>query len=229
MQISVIIPAYNAAATIGETLASVVGQTLPPDEIIVIDDGSIDGTARAALAVSASISIVSQSNRGAAAALNAGVKQASGDHLAFVDADDVWSRDKLEKQAGVLAQHSNFDGVGGHMGVFFCPTNGAEINKRYRLPDRPEPCWLLGALLLRRHCFDRCGLFAEHLCVGYSIDWYDRARAEGLVFAMQPSVVFHRRIHPASLSHRSLRSDRSMVEMARLAIGRRRQTGNTPQ
>jgi glycosyltransferase involved in cell wall biosynthesis len=225
MKISVIIPAYNAANTIGETLVSVVSQTLPPDEIIVINDGSSDNTASAALAVSPSVHIVSQSNQGAAAALNAGLRLAAGDHLAFIDADDIWSPDKLETQAGVLTRHSNLDGVGGFMSVFLCPSNSAETNKGYRLPDRPEPCWLLGALLLRRHCFDRCGLFAEHLWMGYSIDWYDRARAGGLVFAMQPSVVVHRRIHPNSLSHRSLRSDRSMVEMAWLAIGRRRQMG----
>jgi glycosyltransferase involved in cell wall biosynthesis len=201
----------------------VLDQATAPHEIIVVNDGSTDDTAQVASAVSSSVRVVSQCNRGAAAALNTGVRFSSGDALAFVDADDVWSSDKLELQSRVLDRQPELDGVGGFMCAFLCPTNKPEVNRRYRLSEQPEPCWLLGALLLRRRCFELCGLFPEQLSVGYSIDWVDRAWASGLVFSMQPSVVFHRRIHPGSLSHRSLRSDRSMLEMARLAIERRRE------
>jgi hypothetical protein len=71
--------------------------------------------------------------------------------------------------------------------------------------------------------------FAEDLSAGYFIDWYDRARAAGLVFGMMPSVVLHRRIRPGSLSHRSHKRDVAMVEMARRAIERRRRPGIVPQ
>ena len=225
MTISVIISAYNAEDTIADTLASVLAQTVPPDEIIVVDDGSTDQTAQVATAVSGSIRVVRQSNRGSAAALNAGLKLATGDVFGFVDADDLWERDKLATQARVLAERSELDGVAGYMSTFLCPTNDVETNKRYRLPDSPEPGWILGAMLLRRHCFERCDCFAENLSVGFYIDWYDRARIAGLVFGMIPNLVLRRRIRPGSLSHRSHKRDEAMVEMARRAIERRRAQG----
>jgi glycosyltransferase involved in cell wall biosynthesis len=109
MTISVIIPAYNAEATLAETLASVLGQTLPPDEIIVVDDGSTDHTAQIATAAANSIRIIRQNNRGAAAALNMGVKLATGDTLGFVDADDLWEPDKLGIQGRVLVERPELD------------------------------------------------------------------------------------------------------------------------
>lgn len=222
MTVSVIIPAYNAARTLSETLASVLAQTRPADEIIVVDDGSVDRTPNIAAASSGPVRVVRQNNRGAAAALNAGIALATGELFAFIDADDVWDQHKLAKQEHFLAVRVEVDGVGGHMSTFLCPTNDPGTNARYKLPLGPQACFLLGALMLRRHCFERCGTFSESLPVAYSIDWYDRAKSTGLVFGMLPDVVLHRRIHPGSLSHRSVRTDMSRVEMARRAIGRRR-------
>lgn len=229
MTVSVIIGAYNAEDTIGETLASVLGQTLPPDEIIVVDDGSTDRTAQVAAAVSNSIRVIGQSNRGPAAAVNVGVKLATGDALAFVDADDLWEREKLAVQVRVLAEKPKLDGISGHFSSFLCPTNDPETNKRYRLADKPEPGWVLGAMLLRRRCFERLEPFAENLWAGYFIDWFDRARAAGLAFGMSPDVVLRRRIRPGSLGHRSQKRDGAMVEMARRAIERRRGSDVLPQ
>ena len=226
MTISVIIPAFNAEATLAETLASVLAQTRLPEQTIVVDDGSTDRTAEIAAASSLAVSVVRQSNRGTPAAMNAGVELATGDHIAFVDADDLWTEDKLAAQMRALAAQPELDGVGGHVAMFLCPTNGQEVNQRYRLPDGPEPSWLPGAMLLRRRCFERCGRFDEQLRAGFFIDWYDRAMAAGLDFAMLPDVVLHRRIHPGSLSHRSSMRDGAMVEMARRAIERRRARGS---
>jgi glycosyltransferase involved in cell wall biosynthesis len=229
MTISVLIAAYNAEDTIAETLASVLKQTLQPDEIIVIDDGSTDHTAKVAAATSNSIRVFGQTNRGPAAALNMGVSLAKCDLLGFIDADDLWEQNKLAIQTSVLAEQTELDGVGSYVRMFFCPTNDEETNKRYRLPDGPEPSWLLGAMLVRRRCFQRCEAFADNLWAGFAIDWYDRACAAGLRFGMIPNVTLHRRIRPGSLSHRSQRRDAAMVEMARRAIERRRKRGEVPQ
>ena len=154
MNISVIIPAYNAQATLVETLASVLGQTRSPDEIIVVDDGSTDATAD--IAAAASVRVIRQANSGPAIALNAGVAQATGDLLGFVDADDLWTNEKLALQSTMLEEQCEFDGVGGFVSEFLCPRNDPHDNARYRLLSLPEPSWLMGALLLRRQCFDRC-------------------------------------------------------------------------
>src|SRR6516165_6137172 len=131
MTISVIIAAYNAEATLAETLASVLNQTLLPDEIIVVDDGSTDHTAKVAAAASNSVRVIGQTNRGPAAALNLGVELATGDLLSFIDADDLWERNKLAIQTRALAEQIALDGVASHVRMFFCPTNDQETNKRY--------------------------------------------------------------------------------------------------
>ncbi|WP_017444356.1 glycosyltransferase family 2 protein [Gayadomonas joobiniege] len=104
--ISVIIPAFNAENTIEETLHSVLQQTYPVHEIIVVDDGSKDNTLKKLYDMSSRyplIRFVNQNNQGVSAARNLAAKQATGDWLAFVDADDLWLPNKLAKQVEDLA------------------------------------------------------------------------------------------------------------------------------
>lgn len=102
--ISVIIPTYNRAGIVGEAIESVLGQSHPPDEVIVVDDGSTDDTLRVLEAFGGRIIVVSQANAGAAAARNAGAARATGDWLAFNDSDDRWSPDRVALLRADLAQ-----------------------------------------------------------------------------------------------------------------------------
>src|SRR6476646_2026610 len=105
--ISIIIPAFNAQATIEETIASVQNQTFSDFEIIVIDDGSTDDTLRIVQQISdPHLRIFSYSNGGTSVARNNGISQATGDYIAFLDADDLWTPDKLERQLQALKTHS---------------------------------------------------------------------------------------------------------------------------
>ncbi|HOM77565.1 MAG TPA: glycosyltransferase family A protein, partial [Anaerohalosphaeraceae bacterium] len=88
--ISVVIPAYNCQAYIRRAIDSVLGQSRPADEIIVVDDGSTDGTAEAVRTYGAKVILIQQENAGVSAARNAGIRAASGDWIAFLDADDEW-------------------------------------------------------------------------------------------------------------------------------------------
>jgi glycosyltransferase involved in cell wall biosynthesis len=97
MRISVVIPAYNAAQFIARTIASVHAQTLTPLEIIVVDDGSADGTAAVAEALGCRVMV--QRNAGVCAARNVGILAARGDWIALLDHDDIWLPEKLERQA----------------------------------------------------------------------------------------------------------------------------------
>ncbi|MBK9363216.1 MAG: glycosyltransferase family 2 protein [Rubrivivax sp.] len=101
--ISVVIPCYNARRWIGATIASVQAQTRPADEIIVVDDGSSDGSADWLRAHCPGVRVVEQVNAGVAAARNRGAACARGEWLAFVDADDIWLPDKLQRQLDAVA------------------------------------------------------------------------------------------------------------------------------
>jgi glycosyltransferase involved in cell wall biosynthesis len=97
--ISVVIPTYNHAAYLREAIDSALAQTLPPLEVIVVDDGSTDDTAAVLRCYGDRIRTIRQANAGVAAARNAGVAAVIGDYIAFLDSDDVWALDKLERQA----------------------------------------------------------------------------------------------------------------------------------
>lgn len=103
--ISVIIPAYNAARTVGATVDSVLAQTFTDFELIVVDDGSTDETADVVATRSdARLDLVRTENRGVSAARNRGLARATGAYVAFLDADDAWDPAKLERQLGALTQ-----------------------------------------------------------------------------------------------------------------------------
>src|ERR1035438_3408854 len=105
MKISVIIPAYNAAATIKATLEAVLSQTVSPHEVLVFDDGSTDNTADLLESYKPRVTVFRQSNQGAAHARNFLCAQARNDMLAFLDADDIWHPRYLEVQQRLIERH----------------------------------------------------------------------------------------------------------------------------
>ena len=100
-------PAYNAAAHIAEAVTSALRQTRPPDEIIVVDDGSTDETPRILQQFGPPVVCIHQQNRGPSAARNRGIEKATGDWIALLDADDLWSLRKLELQCAAIERVKN--------------------------------------------------------------------------------------------------------------------------
>lgn len=98
--VSAVIPAYNAAGCVGRAIRSVLAQTRPVIEILVIDDGSCDDTSSVAERFGPPVRVIRQANAGPSAARNRGAWAARGEWLAFLDADDTWLPPKLERQAG---------------------------------------------------------------------------------------------------------------------------------
>jgi glycosyltransferase involved in cell wall biosynthesis len=105
MKVSTIIPAYRAAKTIGRAVDSLLSQVRPPDEIVVVDDGSPDNLPDALAAYGNRVRLIRQPNGGAASARNRGIEAAEGDLIAFLDADDYWEPTKLQRQLAVLEEH----------------------------------------------------------------------------------------------------------------------------
>ena len=226
MQISVIIPAYNAAETLAETLDSVAHQTRQPDEIILVDDGSNDKTVAIAMVHSLAPKIISTSNQGAAAALNLGISAATGDVLAFLDADDLWLEVKTENQSELLRVEPDTGMVLSNMESFLCPSMTADVAARLAFQGGTQPGYLISTLMARRDVFTRYGVFDAALRTGYFIDWFSRMQAEGIKLRILPQIFLKRRVRQGTLSQRhsvngdSLSAD--FVEIARRSIARKR-------
>lgn len=107
LRFTVIIPAYNAEGTLARAIDSVLAQTLPVYEVLVVNDGSADGTAGVAAAYGHPVRLIDKPNGGAASARNAGLDAASGELVAFLDSDDYWERDKLERQRRLFVMCPN--------------------------------------------------------------------------------------------------------------------------
>lgn len=115
--VTVVVPAYDAARFVGETLRAACAQTYPRLEIVVVDDGSRDGTAAIVAAIAARddrVRLVRKANAGVAAARNTGIEAARGELVAILDADDLWHPHKIARQVEVLARH------GGDLGIVYC-------------------------------------------------------------------------------------------------------------
>lgn len=190
-RISAIIPAYNAAAYVGEAIRSVRAQVpARAVEIVVIDDGSTDGTAEA-LAGEAGPDLIfrRQANAGSAAARNAGVALASGDWLAFLDADDLWTADRLALQVAALDAEPGLEAVWGRVAEFRDAPDPAAQGAAAEHP---------GAVLISRAAFERAGGFPEAETYAEVVDWVSQLRAAGLRDRRLDRVVMHRRLHDAN-------------------------------
>ena len=103
--VSVVVPAYNRADRLQDTVASILAQTVQPLEVLIVDDGSKDDTARVCREFPSPVRYISRENGGSAAARNTGMRAAKGEYIAFLDADDVWEPTKLEIQLALHAAH----------------------------------------------------------------------------------------------------------------------------
>jgi glycosyltransferase involved in cell wall biosynthesis len=191
MKISVIVPLYNARAYICDAIDSILAQTRAADEIIVVDDGSTDGGGEILAAYGPKVRVIRQANAGAATALNKGIANATGDALAFLDSDDLWARDKLERQQSILLAKESVDCVFGLIQQF---DERVDPGKVRVLQDPQRGVSRIG-VLIRRAAFDRFGLFDESMRIVEFVPWYARASILGLTAEMLDHVVAYRRIH----------------------------------
>ena len=195
-KISVIVPVYNGEKYLWEALDSVLNQLVKPFEILVIDDGSTDSTAELARQYGECIRYIRRNNRGAAAARNDGVKSATGNYIAFLDADDYWDKQKLALQLREIKKPGAANMIFGMVSQFYSPETGEDFRQHYQCPRQPTNGAHPGMLLMKRADFLKVGFFSTEYKTGEFIEWYQHAQEAGMTSIFLPKVLMYRRIHP---------------------------------
>jgi glycosyltransferase involved in cell wall biosynthesis len=220
--ISVMIPAYNAAPYLGEAIESAFAQTHRPLEVIVVDDGSDDGTADVARGYGDRIRFAQQPRGGNGTARNTAVALAQGPYFAFLDADDRFLPDKLEAQLAALDADPALDVVFGHVREFVSPELPDEVRAGIRTPAEPQPWASPNLMLIRREAFERVGPFSSSLRVGVTVDWYARATELPLKALVLPQVVLERRLHTQNNGMRERDAKSQYIQVLKASMDRRR-------
>lgn len=220
--VSVIIPAYDRERLVGDAIDSVLLQDVPL-ELIVVDDGSTDGTADAIRAYGDVLRYHHQENRGIAGARNAGIALAQGEFLAFLDSDDVWMPEKLAHQFAALDANPELEAVFGHAEQFYDDAVDDEFRRRHPIKVQNAPATLSAAMLIHRAAFDRVGPFDPSVDYGVDVDWYLRANEVGLRTDVLTEIVYRRRLHENNVNTTDgAEANRARLRAIRRSLDRRR-------
>jgi glycosyltransferase involved in cell wall biosynthesis len=220
--ISVIIPAYNVAELIGRAITSVLSQEFPPQEILVIDDGSTDSTAEVVKNYPG-VKYVYKPNGGAASARNIGIANAQGDWVAFLDADDEWLPNHLQAVTSIIQNNNLVWGCGGFKSenwhitantIQYIDSRSEGVFQNYFQASSQAVTFSTIGMVIRRDVLLAAGMFDESMKTGEDLDlWYNIAHTHPAIgFAWPPTVIYHRR--PGSLT--DLATDTSKLYLALL-------------
>jgi glycosyltransferase involved in cell wall biosynthesis len=219
--VSVVVPVFNGAPFLAATLASVLAQDYPQRELIVVDDGSSDGSAEIAASVPGAI-VLRQSQQGPAAARNAGIAAARGSLISFLDQDDCWRPNKLSVQTGVMRARPELGmTITGHR-LFLEPGRTRPGWLRPDMLDRDLLGAMPGVLMVTRATFAQIGTFDPANVNASDVDWFLRALDLGVAWAAIPQVLLDRRIHSENQSAQVESCHAGFLAAVRLSIARKR-------
>jgi glycosyltransferase involved in cell wall biosynthesis len=220
--VSVIIPINNCERYIAEAIESVLAQTYKPIEIIVVDDGSTDKSAKIVKQYTPSVQYAYQSHSGIGAARNHGIELAHGNFFSFLDADDTWMKDKLTYQMEAFKRNPGLDMVFGHVINFYCPDLPEHMKNKIFCPSESMPGVSPGTMLIKKESFVRAGAFVTNWQLGEFLDWYIRAKEQGLTSFMVSRVLLRRRLHADNTGIRDRDSRNDYVRILKAFLDRRR-------
>jgi glycosyltransferase involved in cell wall biosynthesis len=217
--ISVIICAYNGGKYVGDAIISVINQSITPLEIIVVNDGSTDNTAEVIKSFGEKVKYIFKENQGLPAARNTGIIEARGNYITFLDQDDLYFEDSLEKQLAVFAKYKSVDVCAGHtIYTHLSKPNQSESPKASKKGFQI----LMGCTRLKKTVFDVVGLFDESLLMAEDVDMYLRIKEAGIPFAIHNNVVMAYRRHDSNITNNKMKAQLYFLRAIKKAKERRK-------
>ncbi|SMP66105.1 Glycosyltransferase involved in cell wall bisynthesis [Neorhodopirellula lusitana] len=223
--VSVVIPAFNAARFLSEAVASVEAQDYSRIEVVIVDDGSTDDTWEIANQIAirnGRVCCVQQANGGISSARNTGIRNCTGELLAFLDADDLWTSDRLEKQFLAAARFPDADYFTGQVHQFLDSSCQSTATVAEELSDGA----VAGTLLIPTERFHDVGWFDTQLKVAEFLDWHSRCSELGLHGHTVDSVLLQRRIHDTNTGKLQRDSRRDYLLAMKSHLDRKRRGEN---
>jgi glycosyltransferase involved in cell wall biosynthesis len=221
-RISVVVPVFQGERFLAAALDSIHRQSLPADEVVVVDDGSTDRSAAIAIEMAErwpALRVLRRENGGPSVATNHGIGATTGEFLTFLDADDLMVETRLEQQARHLGDHPGTDLVIGREEVLV--EEGAVAPAWIRAADDGTPRPYMMSMMVRRAAFDRVGGFDPSLRASQDLDWMVRARAAGLRMDILDAVLIRRRMHGDNLVYGTAAIRQGMLRALRGRLDRR--------
>jgi glycosyltransferase involved in cell wall biosynthesis len=212
--VSAFVAVRDAGKYLRESIDSILGQTRPPDEVVVVNDGSTDDSADILASYGDALRVFHQEASGYPVTFNRGLARTVGEVIACLDADDYWELDAIERRLDRLTQPDAPDAVAGMMVQFLSPELDGSDGRRFRFDAAPVPTTLFQTTIIRRAVFDRVGMLDETLTTSANIDWLSRARAAGMTVARVDALVLHRRIHRTNMGIRL--ADQKQTDLLRI-------------
>jgi glycosyltransferase involved in cell wall biosynthesis len=220
--VGVVIPTLDGERYLGEAIESVLRQTHQRLDVVVVDNGSTDATRDVARTYAPDVRCVALPHRGLGAARNVGVRAVRGDHVAFLDQDDVWADRKLELQLAQFGEPTPPDLVFGHAREFISPEHEPRLANRIRCVIDLRPAALPGTMLASRASIAKVGPFSTRWATNDFMAWLLAARRIGLREVMLADHVLSRRLHDSNFSHRADVTRAEYLHVLKESLDRRR-------
>ena len=219
MKASVIIPVYNGSQYLATTLESVLAQTYPLHEIIVIDDGSTDSSPDILRSYGDRLRVTRQENQGVAVARNVGLRQASGDVITFIDQDDLWPSRRTEALIAALRSNPNALVAIGQVEVLYERSGPPNDLDMFGTTLRE---FLVGSLCVRKEVFDLIGPFNTGLGYADDVDFFMRRREADIKTVYVDDVTLQYRLHESNTSSDRNTTSANLLAALRASLHRRR-------
>jgi glycosyltransferase involved in cell wall biosynthesis len=198
--VSVIIAVKDGERFLEQALRSVVEQSYPHLEVLVVDGGSEDRSREIATSFDG-VHCIAQAGTGLSGAWNQGIEASAGDLIAFLDGDDRWLPGKLAAQVEVLGQRPELAGSIGRARFFLADGSAGPPGMRPEMLSGDHTAPMPGTLVVRRRVFDEVGIFDPSYVVAMDVDWFARVKDAGLQLEALPMVMLEKRFHERNLSH----------------------------